>query len=436
MFLDHHLCHAASSILVSPFERSAILVVDKCYEADTTLMAMGEGSRSPYWTAPRSRTHWPVLCGHDGFPSIRPDHDEYIVMGLAASGEPTFAQVFRREIVRLLPLGRFELNTRLLDFHLARAGLFVKEFIHLFGAPRQPSDELTQRHRDLAASAQLVLEEVLLHLGRHLRTLTGAESLCLAGGWPTSVANGRLRAELGFKRVYVPPAAGDSGAALGAAVWWSARRGGTNNRPQMPSAYWGPQFEEDACRAALERERLAAEPLSDEQLYERVATELARGRLVFWFQGRMEWGPRALGNRSLLADPRREDMRELINSKVKCREPFRPFAPSVLDERAQEFFRSAGRFPFMQFTVRVKASAKGIIPAVTHVDGTARVQTVAREANPRFYDLLATFGRLTGVPVLLNTSFNVQEPIVCSPEDAVRCFCAPKSSGWSLATCS
>ena len=324
--------------------------------------------------------------------------------GLAASGEPTFAQVFRREIVRLLPLGRFELNTRLLDFHLARAGLFVKEFIHLFGAPRQPSDELTQRHRDLAASAQLVLEEVLLHLGRHLRTLTGAESLCLAGGVAYNcVANGRLRAELGFKRVYVPPAAGDSGAALGAAVWWSARRGGTNNRPQMPSAYWGPQFEEDACRAALERERLAAEPLSDEQLYERVATELARGRLVFWFQGRMEWGPRALGNRSLLADPRREDMRELINSKVKCREPFRPFAPSVLDERAQEFFDLPAASPFMQFTVRVKASAKGIIPAVTHVDGTARVQTVAREANPRFYDLLATFGRLTGVPVLAET---------------------------------
>ena len=167
---------------------------------------------------------------------------------------------------------------------------------------------------------------------------------------------------------------------------------------------------------------MAAEPLSDEQLYERVATELARGRLVFWFQGRMEWGPRALGNRSLLADPRREDMRELINSKVKCREPFRPFAPSVLDERAQEFFDLPAASPFMQFTVRVKASAKGIIPAVTHVDGTARVQTVAREANPRFYDLLATFGRLTGVPVLLNTSFNVQEPIVCSPEDAVRCF--------------
>ncbi len=167
---------------------------------------------------------------------------------------------------------------------------------------------------------------------------------------------------------------------------------------------------------------MVAERLTDDRLYERVASELAHGRLVFWYQGRMEWGPRALGNRSLLADPRREDMRELINSKVKCREAFRPFAPSVLADRAQEFFHVPAPSAFMQFTVRVKPSAKGILPAVTHVDGTARVQTVTREANPRFYDLLATFGRLTGVPVLLNTSFNVQEPIVCTPEEAVRCF--------------
>lgn len=424
VFLDHHLCHAASSFLVSPFERSAILVVDGASEADSTLMAMGEETQITVL----DRTPLPHSLGQfyaamTAFLGFRPDHDEYIVMGLAASGEPTFAPVLRREIMRLLPQGRFELNTRLLDFHLARAGLFVAEFVRVFGPPRRSSDELTQRHRDLAASAQVVLEETLLHLGRHLRSLTGAESLCLAGGVAYNcVANGRLRAELGFKQVYVPPAAGDSGAALGAALWWTARRGGSTARSQLLSAYLGPQFDQDMCRAALAREGLAAEPLTDAQLYERVAAELARGRLVFWFQGRMEWGPRALGNRSLLADPRRDDMRELINSKVKGREPFRPFAPSVIEERAQDFFDLPAPSPFMQFTVRVKASAKGIIPAVTHVDGTARVQTVTREANPRFYDLLATFGRLTGVPVLLNTSFNVQEPIVCSPDDAVRCF--------------
>ena len=424
VFLDHHLCHAASSFLVSPFERSAILVVDGASEADTTLMALGEGTQITVL----DRTPLPHSLGQfyaamTAFLGFRPDRDEYIVMGLAAAGEPTFAAALRREIVRLLPQGRFELNTRLLDFHLARVGLFVEEFVRLFGPQRHPMDVVTQRHRDLAASAQLVLEETLLHLGRHLRTVTQAESLCLAGGVAYNcVANGRLRAELGFNHVYVPPAAGDSGAALGAALWWTARRGGVAARPFMPSAYLGPQFDEDACRAALARVGLVAEPLIDAQLYERVAAELARGRLVFWYQGRMEWGPRALGNRSLLADPRREDMRELINSKVKCREPFRPFAPSVLDERAREFFDLPAASPFMQFTVRVKTSVKGIIPAVTHVDGTARVQTVTRETNPRFYDLLATFGRLTGVPVLLNTSFNVQEPIVCSPDDAVRCF--------------
>jgi carbamoyltransferase len=424
MFLDHHLCHAASSFLVSPFERSAILVVDGASEADTTLTAIGEGQH----ITPLDRTPLPHSLGQfyaamTAFLGFRPDQDEYIVMGLAASGEPTFAATLRREVLRLLPQGRFEMNTGLLDFHLARVGLFGEEFVRLFGPPRPSADELTQRHRDLAASAQLVLEEVLLHLGRRLRSQTDADSLCLAGGVAYNcVANSRLRAELGFQHVYVPPAAGDSGAALGAALWWTVRRGGFASRPPMPSAYLGPQFDEQVCRTVLAREGLTAEPVTDARLYELVAAELAGGRLVFWYQGRMEWGPRALGNRSLLADPRREDMRELINSKVKHREPFRPFAPSVLDDRAKEFFDLPAASPFMQFTVRVKASARGIIPAVIHVDGSARVQTVTRDMNPRFYHLLSAFERLTGVPVLLNTSFNVQEPIVCSPDDAVHCF--------------
>ncbi|MBP8117685.1 MAG: hypothetical protein KAY09_08100 [Nitrospira sp.] len=424
VFLDHHVCHAASSFLVSPFERSAILVVDGASEADTTLMAAGEGHQITVL----DRTPLPHSLGQfyaamTAFLGFRPDRDEYIVMGLASSGEPTFAPALRQHIVRLLPRGRFELNVRLLDFHLARAGFFVEEFVRLFGSPRQSTEELTPRHRDLAASAQLVLEDTLLHLGRHLRTLTQAESLCLAGGVAYNcVANGRLRAELGFKDVYVPPAAGDSGAALGAALWWTARRDREARRCRLPDAYLGPHFDEGACRAALSQAGLVAESLTDDQLYARVAAELTRGRLVFWYQGRMEWGPRALGNRSLLADPRREDMRELINSKVKCREAFRPFAPSVLADRAHDFFELPAPSPYMQFTVRVKAAAKGILPAVTHVDGTARVQTVTREANQRFYDLLTAFGQLTGVPVLLNTSFNVQEPIVCTPEDAVRCF--------------
>ena len=280
-------------------------------------------------------------------------------MGLASSGAPAFAPVLRRSIVRLLPQGRFELNTRLLDFHLARAGVFVAEFVGLFGAPRRPTDEITQRHRDLAASAQVVLEETLLHLGRHLRSLTRAESLCMAGGVAYNcVANGRLRAELGFRDVYVPPAAETRCGARGC-LWWTARRGRATTRTVLSDAYLGPQFDETACRSAVANAGLTAETLTDGPLYEQVAEELALGRLVFWYQGGWN-GDHALGNRSLLADPRR-NMREVINSKVKCREAFRPFAPSVLAERAQEFFDLPAPSPFMQFTVRVKASAKGTL---------------------------------------------------------------------------
>jgi carbamoyltransferase len=270
---------------------------------------------------------------------------------------------------------------------------------------------------------QLVLEETLIHLARALRHATGLDRLCLAGGVAYNcVANGRLLRESGFRNIYVPPAAGDPGAALGAALWLNYRRGTLTERTEMTSASWGPEFSDKECRGALERVGLSMERLPDEQLCERVAGELALGRLVCWFQGRMEWGPRALGNRSLLADPRREDMRALINAKVKLREPFRPFAPSVLEERAGEFFDLPGPSPFMLFTASVRASAKGIIPAVVHVDGSARVQTVDRHSNPRFRRLIQAFDRLTGVPVLLNTSFNVHEPIVCTPDEAVNCF--------------
>jgi carbamoyltransferase len=388
------------------------------------MMAAGEGQRLTVLQRqplPHSLGQfYASITSHLGF---KADHDEYIVMGLAAYGEPTYADQLRRHVLRLLPAGRFELNTGLCDFHLARVGFFSRRFVELFGARRHPHEELTQRHRDLAASAQRILEETLLHLGRHLRTLTDADSLCLAGGVAYNcVANSRLRDELGFRRLFVQPAAGDSGAALGAALLLSSRRGDLPRRQVMRQAYWGPEFSEADCRQAVGHAGLAALKLDDAALCDRVAVELAAGRLVFWFQGRMEWGPRALGNRSLLADPRREDMRAIINIKVKLREPFRPFAPSVIEERARDYFDLKAESPFMLWTVAVLASAKGLLPAVTHVDGTARVQTVARTDNPKFHRLLSAFGHRTGVPVLLNTSFNVQEPIVCSPEDAVRCF--------------
>lgn len=424
VYLDHHLCHAASTFLVSPFERAAILVVDGASEAHTAMLAVGEGKTIRVL----KRINLPHSLGQfysaiTAFLGFRPEHDEYIVMGLSAHGESRFAPVLREKILRLLPAGEFHLNTRLFDFHLARVGIFLPALQSLLGPNRLPGEELTQRHRDIAASAQLVLEEAMLHLARHLRRLAGAEHLCLAGGVTYNcVANSRIRRELDFKQVYVQPAAGDAGTALGAALWLSSRRDGLPRREVMRDAYLGPQFSEEECRRALESAGLTYQALPEEALCDRAAAELARGRLVFWFQGRMEWGPRALGNRSLLADPRREDMREVINTKVKHREPFRPFAPSVLEERAADYFDVSSPSPFMLFTYPVLPSAKGVIPAVVHVDGTSRIQTVDRETNPRFRKLLEAFDRHTGVPVLLNTSFNVNEPIVCSPDEAIRCF--------------
>ncbi len=400
VFLDHHLCHAASSFLVSPFERAAILVVDGASEAHTAMLAAGEGNAIRVLkriALPHSLgQYYAAITAYLGF---RPDQDEYIVMGLAAHGEPRFADV------------------------LARVGIFVPELLRLLGINRRPGDELVQRHRDVAASAQLVLEEALVHMARHLHRLTGEQNLCMAGGVAYNcVANSRIRRELDYRQVFVQPAAGDAGTALGAALWLTNRRGGLPHREVMRDVFLGPQFTEADCRRSLDRVGLHYDVLTDDALCNRLAAELAHGRLVFWFQGRMEWGPRALGNRSLLADPRREDMRELINAKVKLREPFRPFAPAVLEERAGDYFDGPFPSPFMLFTFAALPSAKGVIPAVVHVDGTSRIQTVDRHANPRFRQLIESFERETGVPVLLNTSFNVDEPIVCHPDEAVRCF--------------
>ena len=424
VFLDHHLCHAASAMLVSPFERAAVLVVDGASESHTAMLATADRDHIRVLKRiPLPHSLGQFYAAITAYLGFKPDHDEYIVMGLAAYGKPRLAQVMRDQVLQVRPEGEFHLNTRLLDFHLARQRIFAPAFVRLFGPPRRPEEDITQRHQDLAASAQLVLEDTLLHLARHLKQATGLDRLCLAGGVAYNcVANSRIWREAGFREIYVPPAAGDSGAALGAALWLTHRRGEFSDRSVMRSASWGPEYPEPICREALEQAGLQVERLQDAALCDRIAAELAGGRLVFWFQGRMEWGPRALGNRSLLADPRREDMRALINAKVKLREPFRPFAPAVLAERASEYFDLPGPSPFMLFTAPVRASAKGVIPAVVHVDGSARVQTVEADANPRYRLLLEAFASRTGVPVLLNTSFNVNEPIVCSPQDAVNCY--------------
>ena len=292
-----------------------------------------------------------------------------------------------------------------------------------FGPPREKGQPLQDRHRAVARGLQVLAEEIVLHLARHLRQTTGMRNICLSGGVALNcVANMRVLEEAGFERVWVPPCASDTGAPLGSALWHHHQTLGKPRTFELTHPFYGKRYSEAEIVAALAEADLAAERLETPDLLDRVARDLAAGKIVGWFQGRSEMGPRALGNRSLLADPRRAEMKDIINNRVKHREPFRPFAPAVLIERAAEFFHINQPDPFMTLTPRVRADKAQVIPAAVHIDGTGRIQTVSRDANPRYYGVIEAFGRLTGVPVLLNTSFNRQEPIVESPKEAVSCY--------------
>jgi carbamoyltransferase len=377
-----------------------------------------------------------------GFPAYG---DEYKVMALASFGRPAFLEKMRK-VVRLEVDGSFETDVDF--FRHASHGvtmswddgapvlgpLWSHRFEEEFGPARRPEAKLTERDHDLAASLQAVYEEALFHRLRWLRKRTSLEAVCLAGGCAlNSVANGKIKDRTDFKRVFVQPAAGDAGTALGAAQYvWHQVLG----RPRgfvMEHAYFGPGFTEDRIAAAL-RDRLpgsgsetrngarARRFMDEGVLASDTAAALARGEIVGWYQGRSEWGPRALGNRSILADPRRAEMKDVLNARVKRREPFRPFAPSVLEERVSDWFEGPDPDPFMVKVRPVRPARRPQVPAVTHVDGTGRLQTVARDQNPRFWALLHAFEDATGVPILLNTSFNENEPIVNTPEEAVDCF--------------
>lgn len=424
-YLDHHHCHAASAFLVSPFERAAVLTVDGTGEDTTTLFAVAEGNR----IRDLHRVHLPHSLGQFfsavtnflGFDMF--GGDEWKVMGLAGWGEPEYLDYFLKEVI--VPVGRndFRLNTRLLDHHLAKQYRFSSEFMKAVGPNRRPEEELSPAHRNIAASAQRALEEIVLRMLDWLHDETGCENLCLAGGVAfNSVMNGRVMCESPFRNYYIQAAAGDAGCALGACylIWNSIL--GRPRRFVMEHAYWGPGFSDEDCLRALEGSGLEYERLHDDALAEQVARRLADGNMVAWFQGRMEWGPRALGSRSFLADPRDPHAREKLNSQVKLREWFRPLAPSMLAEASESIFGSPRYDPFMVTVFPVVATMKSQIPAVVHVDGTARPQTVREDINPRYWKLLKEFERLAGVPCLLNTSFNIQEPIVCTPADAVNTF--------------
>jgi carbamoyltransferase len=425
-YVEHHLAHAASTFYVSPFEEAAIFTADGTGEETTTMFAVGQGTRIRVLDRvklPHSLGQfYSAITNFLGFDMLQ--GDEWKTMGLAAWGQPEFYDFFIKNV--LIPAGenKYRLNWQLLDHHLAKRYVFSKELIQILGPPRRPHEEITERHMNIAASAQKALEEVVLRLLDWLFHKTRIRNLCLAGGVVfNSVMNGRILRETPFEHVYIQPAAGDAGCALGTCYYIWHQILGKPRKFVMQHAYWGPSFSSETCRRVLEAHGLRYTPLDDRTLVERVAQLLSEGHIVAWFQGRMEWGPRALGNRSFLADPRDPEVREKLNHQVKLREWFRPLAPSVMEEYRSEIF-GCERYhdPFMITVYPVRKDVREKIPAVVHVDGTARPQMVRKQDNPRYWQLIDAFRRKTGIPCLLNTSFNIQEPIVCTPEDAVKTF--------------
>lgn len=422
-FLEHHQTHAASAFFVSPFDRAAIMTWDGTGEDTTTLFCRGDGNRIEILKRiklPHSLGQfYSAVTNYIGFDMFA--GDEWKVMGLAAYGTPKYYSFFREKVLTTNGGGDFRFNIRILDHHLAKQYQFPEAIIAELGPGRKGGEELTEHHWDIAASAQKALEDTALHLLEELKQMTGEENLCMAGGVAfNSVMNGRIFHETSFRRFFVQPAAGDAGCALGAAMMVWHQKLGKPRCFEMKHAYWGPGFTNDECRAALSGEGIKFETLPDEELLPRLARMISDGAIIGWFNGRMELGPRALGARSFLADPRRADMREILNHKVKLREWFRPLAPSMHEEAGSEVFGIDHHDPFMITVLSVAEDYKSRIPAVVHVDGTARPQMVSRETNPRYWNLIEEFRKLTGIPMLLNTSFNVQEPIVCTPADAIN----------------
>lgn len=423
-FTEHHESHAASAFYASGFDEAAVLTVDGVGEWATATLGVGRGT-SLELTHELCFPHsvgllYSAFTAYLGFRVLG---GEYKVMGLAPYGTPRHTETILRELVRLGDDGSFELEPRYFDFAFGLS-MTTPAFHERFGGPPRPLGfEPGQRERDLAASVQRACEELLLRLVRRAHRETGLDALCLAGGVAeNSVANGRIAREGPFARLFVPPAPGDAGGAVGVAyAVYHLLADGAPRGAAWTSAALGPSFDETALRVALEAEGARFERHDEASLVARVADALDQGLVVGWFQGRMELGPRALGQRSILADPRPASMRARLNERVKLREAFRPFAPAVLAERARDWLDLDGESPFMSLVVPMRPG-KTPLPAVTHVDGSARPQTVTREASPLFHALLEAFERRTGVPMVVSTSFNVRgEPIVCSPRDALRC---------------
>jgi carbamoyltransferase len=442
--IEHHQAHLASSFYCSPFERAALLSADGLGDFASTMWGAGSGSHMRIEGAiafPHSLgLFYSAVTQYLGFLKFG---DEYKVMGLAAYGQPEQLELFR-DIVRFengyrrngfkLGLDYFSHHRTGPEMSWAEADktptlgkLFSEGMERRLGPARGADQSLEQRHRNLAASLQGRLERVYLGMLRKLAERTGLKAVCLAGGVAFNcVANGKIFDATPFEQVYVQPAAGDGGLSVGAAFYVWHQILGKPRSFVMDHAYWGPQYSQEEIRRAIESSGLGQKGCAitelKEELTRRAAAIIADGKILGWFQGRAEWGPRALGNRSIVADPRRPEMKEILNRRIKHREIFRPFAPSILAEATAEYFEKSHPSSFMTLAYSVRPEKREKIPAPTHVDGTGRLQTVSREANPRYHGLISAFRDLTGVPVVLNTSFNDNEPIVCRPEEAIDCF--------------
>ena len=443
--VEHHLAHLASAFLVSGFEEAACLSIDGFGDFASTAFGFGRGASIKI----DNRVYFPhslgifysALTQFIGFPHYG---DEYKVMGLAPYGEPRYLDELR-EILRIQGDGTFRLNLKYFRHHSDNVSytwqdcapevgpLYRKELVDLLGKPREPDAPLEQKHKDIARSTQAVYEKSFFALLQALHKEHPCDNLALAGGCAmNSVANGKVYRRTPFKKMYLPAAAGDAGGAIGAAVFVNSKLKIPNSK--LETAYLGPEPSEQELHILLDwRRKDIAEAdctmtfvSNEKELLGKTAQAIADGKVVGWFQGRMEWGPRALGNRSILADPRRADMKEILNAKIKRRESFRPFAPSILREAVADWFEQDDDVPFMMEVFQIRARQRQLIPAVTHVDGSGRLQTVHRETNPRYYRLIEHFGELTGIPLILNTSFNENEPVVCYPEEALDCFLRTK----------
>jgi carbamoyltransferase len=450
LFGEHHESHAASAFYPSPFERAAVLCMDGVGEWATTSAWIGEGNRlTPLWEIPFPHSLGLLYSAFTYYTGFKVNSGEYKVMGLAPYGEPRYVRAIYDNLIDLKPDGTFRLNMEYFNYC---TGLTMTngKFAAVFGGPpRQPESPLSQREMDLARSIQEVTEEVMLRLSRTLHRETGADKLCLAGGVALNcVGNGKILREGPFAGLWIQPAAGDAGGAVGAALSaWHHLEGQSRtlngSADMMQGSFLGPSFSNKAIERFLKKIDAPYERLEDERLFSQVAEELAAEKVVGWFQGRMEFGPRSLGARSIIGDARSTKMQSIMNLKIKHRESFRPFAPSVLRERLSDYFEMEADSPYMLLVAPVLKLRRTVptdeqkklwgidllnvprsdIPAVTHVDYSARIQTVHQETNPRYYQLLKAFEEKTGCGVIVNTSFNVRgEPIVCSPEDAYLCF--------------